>query len=209
VEGGRVSRRRWFLPEVPDVLEMLRAQTEVTIEGIDALVAWAEGEAAAADRLRESEHRADDCKRELRKALTLALTTPLEPEDLFELSRGLDDVLNSAKDAAREAEVMRTAPDGAMAEMARELADGTRRLSSAFAALAAGDELTATTEADAAVKSQRRLEHVYRQAMSALIDVNDLREVAARRELYRRLARTSDGLVDVAERVWYSVLKRT
>jgi hypothetical protein len=43
--------------------------------------------------------------------------------------------------------------------------------------------------------------------MSALINATDLREVAARRELYRRLARTSDGLVEVAERVWYSVLK--
>lgn len=188
---------------------MLREQTAITVEGIDALVAWAEGNAEAADQLRACEHRADDCKRELRKALTLALTTPLEPEDLFELSRGLDDVLNSAKNAAREAEVMRTAPDQAMAEMARELADGTRRLSGAFAALAGGDDDDATSEADAAVKSQRRLEHVYRTAMSALIDVDDLREVAARRELYRRLARTSDDLVDVAERVWYSVLKKS
>ena len=43
--------------------------------------------------------------------------------------------------------------------------------------------------------------------MSALIDAGDLREVAARRELYRRLARTSDELIGVAERVWYCVLK--
>jgi hypothetical protein len=39
--------------------------------------------------------------------------------------------------------------------------------------------------------------------------VDDLREVAARRELYRRFARTSDDLREVAERVWYSVLKET
>jgi glutamine synthetase adenylyltransferase len=58
-----------------------------------------------------------------------------------------------------------------------------------------------------AVASQRRLERVYRRAMSALIDVDDLRELAAKRELYRRLARTADQLVGVAERVWYSVLK--
>jgi hypothetical protein len=45
--------------------------------------------------------------------------------------------------------------------------------------------------------------------MSALLALPDLHEVAARRELYRRLARTSDGLVDVAERVWYSVLKES
>lgn len=199
--------RRWFLPETPDVLGMLRQQTAVTIDGMQALVDWARGEAAAADRLREHEHRADACKRELRHALTVAFTTPLEPEDLFELSKGLDDVLNSAKDAAREAEVMSAAPDGAMAEMAEYLSEGVAHLADAFTALAAERETEATEAADAAVKSQRRLERVYRSAMSALIELDDLRELAARRELYRRMSRTSDQLVTVAERVWYAVLK--
>ena len=45
--------------------------------------------------------------------------------------------------------------------------------------------------------------------MLGLAELADLHEVAARRELYRRLARTGDGLVDVAERVWYSVLKES
>jgi len=45
--------------------------------------------------------------------------------------------------------------------------------------------------------------------MSGLVTVDDLREVAAKRELYRRLARTSDELREVAERVWYSVLKES
>ena len=91
-------------------------------------LAWARGDQAAVDRLRECEHRADERKRELRAALTVAFTTPLEPEDLFELSRGLDRVLNNAKNAVREAEVMEAAPDAAIAEMAAELADGTRTL---------------------------------------------------------------------------------
>ena len=56
------------------------------------------------------EHRADEQKRQLRQALTSAFTTPLEPEDLFQLSVGLDDVLNNAKNAVREAEVMQVAP---------------------------------------------------------------------------------------------------
>lgn len=200
--------RHWFLPEVPDVIEMLRRQSAITVEGLDALVAWCDGDAGAAERLRDCEHRADEQKRTLRRALTSAFVTPLEPEDLFELSRGVDAVLDSAKDAVREAEVMATAPDAAMAEMARELAQGIRHVDEAFAAIDASDRAPrATAAADAAVRSQRHLEHVYRGAMSALIDAGDLREVAARRELYRRLARTGDELEAVAERVWYSVLK--
>jgi uncharacterized protein len=186
---------------------MLRQQAAITVEGVDALVAWAEGDAEAADVVRDCEHRADTTKRELRGALRSAFTTPLEPEDIFELSRGLDEVLNSAKNTVREAEVMRTGPDRAIAEMARELADGTTALAEAFVSLENAKPESATVAADRAVKSQRNLEHVYRAAMSGLIDAGDIREVAARRELYRRLARTSDNLIEVAERVWYSVLK--
>jgi uncharacterized protein Yka (UPF0111/DUF47 family) len=202
-------RRRWFLPETPDVLGMLREQTAITVEGIDELVAWAHGDPGAVERLRDCEHRADDRKRELRAALSVAFTTPLEPEDVFELSRGLDRVLNNAKNAVREAEVMQTRPDAAIAEMAAEIAAGTRHLADAFAALGRNESTLATEAATLAAKSQSRLEHAYRGAMSALIAVDDLREVAAKRELYRRLARTSDDLRDVAERVWYSVLKES
>lgn len=202
-------RHRWFLPETPDLLAMLAEQVAITVEGMQALVAWAGGDAAAVARLRECEHRADDCKRDLRDALTTAFTTPLEPEDVFELSRGLDRVLNNAKNAVREAEVMQTAPDPAIAEMAAELAAGVAHLADAFAALGRDGDALATEAATRAAKSQSRLEHSYRQAMSALVAVGDLREVAAKRELYRRLARTSDDLREVAERVWYSVLKQS
>ena len=92
-----MTRMHWFLPQVPDVVGMLRQQSAITVEGMDALVAWAGGEAAAPDRMRKSEHEADDRKRELRKALTEAFSTPLEPEDIFELSRGLDEILDSAR----------------------------------------------------------------------------------------------------------------
>jgi uncharacterized protein len=200
---------RWFLPESPDVLGLLREQTEITVTGMEALVAWARGEAGAAETLREREHRADERKRALRLALTDAFTTPLEPEDIFELSRGLDRVLNNAKNAVREAEVMNTTADPAIAEMAAELAEGTQHLAEALAALSRAHRNGATEAADRAARSQSRLEHRYRQAMSALVALDDLHEIAAKRELYRRLARTSDDLRDVAERVWYSVLKES
>ena len=104
---------------------------------------------------------------------------------------------------------MGAAPDRPIAEMAACLQDGARHVADAFGALGGPEAAKATDAADAAVSSQRRLERVYRQAMSALIEVDDLREVSARRELYRRLSRTADQLVGVAERVWYSVLKAT
>ena len=200
---------RWFLPHSPDVLGALRAQTAATVDGLDALAKWAAGDEVAAERVRECEHLADDRKRELRAALSEAFSTPLEPEDIFQLSTGLDRVMNAAKNIVREAEVLERRPDPPMAELAAALAEGTHHLAEAFAALGDGGGQAATDAADAALESQHRVEHAYRAGMSGLLDMTDLHEVAARRELYRRLAHTSDGLTDVAERVWYSVLKES
>lgn len=204
-----MTRRSWFLPETPDVLGMLREQAAVTIEGVQALVAWAAGDPEGADAVRACEHRADDRKRDLRKALTEAYTTPIDAEDIYTMSVRLDAVMNGAKDAVREAEVMAVRPDEHVLAMCSLLSEGVRHLADAFEGVGAGekDGGTATEAADAAVKTQRHLERAYRGAMSALIQVDDLREVMGRRELYRRFSRVSEELVEAAERVWYATFK--
>ena len=202
----------WFFPDTPDVLGMLDAQAGVTIQGLEALVAWAAsgGDPTEAERVRNMEHAADDRKRDLRKALTEAFTTPMDAEDLYTMSERLDAVMNGAKDTVRESEVMGLAPDEHMVEMAGFLVEGVRQLDEAFVKLktdGAGEEGPATVAADAAIKAQRHLERVYRKAASALIEVEDLREVMGRREMYRRVSRLSDMIVEVAERVWYATVK--
>ena len=203
---------RWFLPDTPDVLGILCRQATVTSEGMEALLAWTKRQPGAADRLRDYEHRADEVKRELRQALTVAFTTPVDAEDLYVMSERLDAVLNGAKDAARESEVMAIPPDEPLVAMATLLAEGVRHLSEAFERLDKGrrkakDGVSPTDAADAAVKAQRRLERVYREAASALLNVEDLRVVAGKRELYRRFSRISETLIEAADRVWYATVK--
>jgi uncharacterized protein len=203
-----MRRRRWFLPESPDLLDMLRRQLTITIAGMDAFAEWALGDYNAANQVRQLEHEADVARRELHETLRDAFVTPLEPEDLFALSRGLDRILNQAKDLVRESEVMDCPPDPPLAEMAALVATSVRDVDDAVARLApnAGD---ATEAADSAVKQARRLERVYRGAMARLLEVDDLREVMARRELYRRCSRMGESAVDVAERVLYAVVKES
>ena len=199
-----MKEKHWFLPDSPDLLGMLRTQAAITVEAMDALVAWSGGDAEAAVTVRDCEHRADETKRQLWMALRDAFSPPLDAEDLYSLSADLDEVLNSAKDLTREMEVMGLSPDAPTHEMVTYLADGVRQLADAFGRLHEGD---ATDRADAAIKSQRRVEHTYRAAMSALLEVADLREVMGRREVYRRLSRIADHVHTVAERIWYTVVK--
>lgn len=198
--------RPWFLPDNPDVIELLLEQTDVTIGGLEAFAAWSQGDAAGAQTVRDAEHAADDIRRELHRSLRRAFSTPLDGEDLYALSERLDSVLNGAKNAVRESEVMRIAPDAPLASMAVELAAAVAHLRTAFAALVI-DADAATGAADAAIRCEREIERIYRTAMSELLEVEDLREVIGRRELYRRYARLGDELVSVAERVWYALVK--
>ncbi|HVQ22883.1 MAG TPA: DUF47 family protein [Candidatus Saccharimonadia bacterium] len=203
--------RSWFLPETPDVLGMLRAQAAVTIEGMAALTDWAAGEASGSDRLRAAEHAADGHKRTLQAALRTAFVTPIGAEDIYVLSERLDAVLNGAKDAVRESEVLDMPPDDAVRSMSELIAGGVTHLASAFDRLAHrgadDDDQDPTAAADQAIRSQRELERVYRGAMSSLLAENDLRVVMGRREMYRRFSRISEVVIEVAERVWYSSVK--
>jgi uncharacterized protein Yka (UPF0111/DUF47 family) len=203
-----MSLRRWFLPHDPDILEVLTRQLAVTKEGMEAFARWAAGDDEAALAVRDYEHRADVVRRELHAALHEAFVTPVEPEDLYALSRGSDEILNQAKDAVRESEVMACRPDDPFVEMAAHLAEATRQLADAVAQLG-GDAALASKAADAAIKCDRHLEHVYRVAMAALLETDDLREVTARRELYRRCSRIGETVVDVAERIQYAVVKES
>jgi uncharacterized protein Yka (UPF0111/DUF47 family) len=201
-----VSTKRWFLPENPDLIGQLQDQVAITVEGMQALVRWAGGDAAAGAEVRECEHRADDKKRELWRALRDAFSPPMDAEDLYSLSADLDEVLNAAKDLVREAEIVHVTPDEPTHEMAQFLADAVGHLADACASLTSRDG-DPTAAADLAIKCQRKVEKTYRAAMSALMDIDDLRVVMVHRELYHRVSRIADLTHVVAERVWYAVVK--
>lgn len=197
---------RWFLPEVPDVIGLLSEQAAITVRGLEAFEHWSGGDATYADAVNKAEHAADRCRRQLQAALRAAFSTPVDPEDLYELSERLDAVLNAAKNAIREADLMGLSPDEVLGPIAVQVTIAARHLAAAFAVLKSDPE-QATTEADLAIKCQREIERLYRAAMSRLLEVEDLRVVITWREMYRRYARIGDGLVSVAERVWYAVVK--
>jgi uncharacterized protein len=203
-----VNRGRWFLPETPDIVGLLRGQVAVTIAGLDLFVTWAEGDTGVSETLRDVEHRGDTAKRALLGALRAAFVTPMEPEDVFALSRGVDWILDYARDLVSESEVMDCPPDPVIAEMARLLREAVGHIDEALDHLAT-DEDAATAAADAAIKAERRLEHTYYHGMGALLRVEGRSERIARRELYRGCARIGEVVIDVAERVVYAVVKQT
>ena len=204
-----MSRERWFLPETPDVLGLLRdagrgddrGRRRVRRVGRRRRGRRASGCATRSDR-------GDAAKRALLGALRAAFVTPLEPEDVFALSRGIDRILDYTRDLVSESEVMACPPDAVIAEMAGLLGEAVRHIDQALAHLGSDDD-AATEAADAAIRAERRLERAYYEGMGALLEVENRGERIARRELYRRCARIGEIVIDVAERVVYAVVKQS
>ena len=201
-------KRRWFLPDTPDLIGQLRVQTKITLEGVEAFAAWAGGDTAAGETLRDIEHRGDAAKRELLEQLREAFVTPLAPEDLFALSRGIDWILDYTRDLARESVAMACPPDDRLAEMAEMLRDAVTHIESAIGDLQSKGD-AASASADAAIRAVRRMGIAYYQGMAELLEVESRPERIGSRELYRRCDRIGEEVVDVAERIVYSVVKES
>jgi uncharacterized protein len=199
-------RKRWFLPQNPDVLQTLAAQADITVAGAIAFASWASGDPTQEAHVRACEHQADEVRRQLSLQLRQAFSTPVDQEDLFTLSERLDAVLNGLKNVVREADSYALEPDAAIAAMANEIATGVQHLRTAMGHLDKDGDV-ATREADAAVSAERRMEKIYRDAMRGLLAVDDLREVMTRGEFYRRTLDIGQRLTRVADRVWYAVVK--
>ena len=200
--------RRWFLPETPDVLGLLREQVATVIEGVDAFAAWGDGAAEARAAVADAEARGDVAKRRLLDALRTAFVTPVEPEDVFALSRGVDRIMSAARGVVEEAEVLEVGPDERIAGMARLIGEAVRCLDAAIAQLA-GDRDAASQQADAALAAEGRLRQASYDGMAALLHLDARTERIARRELYRRCAAIGDIVDEAAERVVYAVVKQS
>ena len=159
--------------------------------------------------MRDAEHRGDAAKRELLTALRAAFVTPLEPEDVFALSRGIDRLLNHARELINESEAMACPPD---AEDRRDGVPARRR----SAAHRHGDRIASAPTRTRQPRPPTARSHwsggssmPTTRAWPTCSESSDRNERIARRELYRRCSQLGETVVDVAERVVYAVMKES
>ncbi|MDA8332418.1 MAG: hypothetical protein M0027_14685 [Candidatus Dormibacteraeota bacterium] len=204
---GRAWWRAWINGSGPSPLSLLVAQGDLTEQGMRHFATWsATGAPASSAEVRRYHLDGYTARRTLLAALQQALSTPLDQEDIFTLSERLDRVLDEAKDAVRESEVLNWSPDAHVERMGRLLADGTSALAAALRLLP-HDMVGAGSQADASTVAVRHVEHRYREAMTELLQTPDLRTVLAAQDVYRRYVLVAGHVVSVADRLWYSVLR--
>ncbi len=197
----------FFEPRV-NFYALLLAQADTTLRGVEALESWlSTGAYERCQRVRDLERQADEQKAALHLKLAESFVTPFDREDIYDLSVRLDEVINSAKDSAREVEALNYCPrDSTLSEMARTLVEGTRCLHNSFRNLD-GNFSEASAQASLARKSETRFEKMYRNAMRELFEVNDFKTILRTLEVYRTMMHTATCIDTVAEKLRHVIVK--
>ncbi len=188
--------RNPFKPRPNNFLRLLREQASLTLKGMELLQAYMNNQdPAVAHQLTATEKEADEVRRILIDELNRTFVTPLDREDIFALSRAIDDVLDYAYSTVDEMEILAVHPTLYMQRIASLLRDAAYELDLAVQRLQYHPGV-ANEHAQRAKALENRVEDVYREALadlfSGLNDVRQVTEMLKMREVCRHLSNAAD-----------------
>jgi predicted phosphate transport protein (TIGR00153 family) len=187
--------RSYFKKRQSVFIKLIHDQAAFTLEGLEALKAYMAGDSSAAERLTNSEKQADEARRILICELNKTFITPFDREDIFSLSRTIDDVLDYAYSTVTEMEVLKVHPTAFMLRIASILRDAAYELLMAVDRLEQHPEV-ANEHAQRAKTLENRVEAVYREALADLFsgaeDIKHVMKMLKSREVYRHLSNAAD-----------------
>lgn len=193
-------------------LKLIHDQAALTVAGLDALKSFMEGQDGAGAELTKKEKEADEVRRILIYELNKTFITPFDREDIFALSRAIDDVLDYAYSTLNEMEILKVKPTQYMVRISSLLRDA------AFELLQAVDRLgdhpgVASEHAQRAKALENRIEGVYREALADLFhgaeDTKHIMKMLKQREVYRHLSNAADRGDEAANVIADIVVKIT
>ena len=166
------------------------------MEGMDCLKAYLSFPAGSlADELTAKEKEADEARRILIDELNRTFITPFDREDVFALSRAIDDILDYAYSTMTEIVILKVDPTKYMVRMCSLLRDATYELLMAIERLQDHPGVAAE-HAQRAKALENRVESVYREALADMFDqtedVKVLIRIMKMREVYRHLSNAAD-----------------
>lgn len=179
-------------------IHLIHDQAALTMEGMEALKAYMENQdSEAAAQLTKKEKEADEARRILIDELNRTFVTPFDREDIFALSRAIDDVLDYAYSTVDEMEILKVEPSAYMQRMASLLKDAAYELLMAVERLEEHIGVAAE-HAQRAKALENRVEGVYREALANLFnettgnDNDTILKILKQREVYRHLSNAAD-----------------
>jgi predicted phosphate transport protein (TIGR00153 family) len=189
--------------------DMLFQQSSKSVEGLEALWNFAENSTKEnANAVRSIEREADEMRRILIQELDQTFVTPIDREDIYALSRAIDDVVDYANTTVDEMEIYEVKGDEHIKNMVNILRKASRELDDAVKILR-GYPKIASEHAVKAKSCENQMEKAYHLALADLFKGTDTVYMLKMREIYRHLSNAADRGDEAANIISSIVMKHT
>ena len=213
-----VGLREIFRPRANTFFTLLQSQADVTLRGLQALEDYMRTrDRAMADAVITLEREEDELRRVLIDELNRNFITPIDREDIFALSRAIDDVLDYACSTVEEMTMLGVEPTPQAHRMVVVLRDAAEHLACAVRHLKERPRI-ANDHAVRAKQLENLAETTYREALRDLFAACDtgagastegVIHVLKMREIYRHLSNAADRGDEAANIIGDIVVKMT
>lgn len=186
-----------FKPRPNKFVQLLIEQAHLTRRGLELLRMYMDDQdPQIARELNQTEKEADEVRRILIEELMRTFVTPFDREDIFSLSREIDDIIDYANTTVDEMEILKVKPTLYMQRMASLLHDASVELHLAVQRLQDKHYTVANEHVQRAKALENRVESVYREALADLFrgpkDIKHVMTMLKVREIYRHLSNSAD-----------------
>lgn len=192
---------------------LIAQQASLAVEGLSLLCKYVQTPSPEiAEDLSQKEKEADEVRRILIEELNHTFITPYDREDIFTLSRTIDDVLDYAYSTVNEMEILKVPSTKYVERIASLLKEAAYELQQAVLRLK-NHPGVATEHAQRAKALENRVEQVYREAIADLFSgpesIGHVVEMLKMREIYRHLSNAADRGDEAANVIADIIVKRT
>lgn len=208
-----MSIRRLLGGKEDKFVRLLIEQAAKTLEGMEGLEEYMKDrDVEAAEKVTRAEKEADELRRILIDELNRTFVTPIDREDIFALSRAIDDILDYGYSTVDEMTILNVEPNSYLRRMVSLLKTAANEIYTATLRLKDHPGV-ANEHALRAKALENRVEDVYREALADLFsgpqDVEHVVEMLKLREIYRHLSNSADRGDEAANVITDIVVKMT
>jgi predicted phosphate transport protein (TIGR00153 family) len=188
--------KRFIKPKQSNFLQMLVKQGEYAIMSVEALQAYFKKQSdKKSTKARQIEKEADEVQRILVHELQQTFVTPIDREDIFSLSRSIDNFIDYVYDTVEELEIFEIEASEAVLEIAALLLEMANELHLALQRLL--DHPGVAAEHARRVKAvENQVEDAYRRNLAHLFqgpeDIHHVMDMLKMREVLRHLSNAAD-----------------
>ena len=196
------TKERVFRRRHNRFIDRLIEHTTIVVDGTSALQDYMKKpNKKNAAHVRQLEKEADEIRRIFIDELNRTFITPIDREDLFALSRAIDDIIDHAYRTINEMDILDVSPTNYLREMTEMLHNGADEIKLAIERIEQHPNV-ADTHAVRAKSIENQMEKLYAEAIADLFkkpeNLNDVVDMMKLREIYRNMLYAVQSTEDAA-----------